>query len=339
LNDRPTLADVEAAHCRIAPYVRRTPTLSLRDQPLDGAPPYRLDLKLECHQVTGAFKPRGAVNSVLSVPASDAGYTASSGGNHGTGLAYAAHAVGKPAYIPLPASVAPEKLAQMLSWGAEAFVAGPGFPESNAVALDYAARTGAHYVHPFADRAVISGQGTVALELLEDRPDLDMIVVAIGGGGLAAGVAIAAKALKPSIRLVGVEPAGACAMFRSLEAGRLVTLDTLATREGTLAPPFTAAANLAIVHTLFDQIILVEDQEMVDAAIWLWRHAGIAAQMAGAAGVAALRSGRVAREGADKIGAIICGAGTIGISPPESPLPSLAPAKLRLDRHDFAELG
>ena len=172
---------------------------------------------------------------------------------------------------------------------------------------------GLTFIHPFADPDVIAGQGTVGLEILDAVPDIDVLVVAIGGGGLISGVATAAKALQPGIRVVGVEPIGAPTLRESLAAGELVTLPAIETSAGTLAPRRSAAINLDIIRRNVDEIVLVSDEEMRRAAEWLWFEMGLAAELSGAAALAALAENRFAVDPAARICVLVCGAGTDGL--------------------------
>ena len=306
-----SLQTVRAAARRIAGSVRRTPVLeaaALREPPSPGP----LFLKLECLQVTGSFKPRGALNKALGLDAAG-GLTTASGGNHGLGVAYAASVLGVPATVFLPTSTPGAKARKLRGWGATVEVAGSVFDEANEAALAYAATHGAAYVHPFADPAVVSGQGTLGLEVFEDVPDVDTILIAVGGGGLISGVATALKALKPSVRVIGVEPVGAPTLHDSLEAGALVTLERIETEAGTLAPLRSAPLNLELIAAGVDRIVLVDDEAMREAARWLWFEAGVAAELSGAAALAALTSGAYRPEPEERIVAVVCGAGSDGL--------------------------
>jgi threonine dehydratase len=310
-----TLDDVRAAAARTAGRVRRTPILRarpLRDWPHDG----ELVLKLECLQAIGSFKARGATNKLLTLDAAAVarGLVTASGGNHGLGVAYAAWQAKAPARIYLPTSTPAAKADKLRAWGAEVVLHGAVWDEANDAATAAAEREGLTYVHPFADPAVIAGQGTTALELLEDAPELDAILVAIGGGGLIAGAALAAKALKPSIRIVGVEPIGAPTLKESLAAGGLVTLDRIETEAGTLAPRRSAELNLALIRRYVDEIVLVSDDDMRRAARWLWFECGLAAELSGAAAVAALLVRAWAPPAGATVGALVCGAGADGLA-------------------------
>jgi threonine dehydratase len=311
----PGIDEIRAAAERIRPYVRRTPLLAAaptkeRPELAEG-----LRLKLEALQVTGSFKARGAINAVFAAPPDRLrrGVVTASGGNHGLAVAYAGWAAEVPATIFLPRSVAAEKIAKLGAWGARVVIAGEVWDDSNRAALRHAESEGLAYIHPFADPDVIAGQGTIALEILDEAPGLDTLLVAIGGGGLIAGIAIAAKALKPGIRIVGIEPLGAPTLHDSLAAGRLVELAGIDTVAITLAPRRSEPVNFAVVREAVERIVLVEDGEMRAAAHWLWREIGVAAELSGAAAVAALLSGRYQMMAGEQICAIVCGAGTDGI--------------------------
>ena len=310
-----TLDDIEQARARIGAGVRRTPVVedALAKAPLPG----RVALKLECLQVTGSFKPRGAINALRSLApeAAARGLVTASGGNHGLAVAYAGRIAGVPATIFLPRSVPADKVAKLRTWGAEVVVTGEVWDDSNAAALAHAATGGQAYIHPFADPAVMAGQGTLALELLEQVPDADVLLVAIGGGGLIAGVATAAKALRPGIRVIGVEPTGAPTLHESRQAGRVVTLPRITTAAGTLAPRATDPRTFAIVERHVDDIVLVDDDAMRDAARWLWFEHNVAAELSGAAAVAALATGAWKPQAGERVVAIVCGAGSDGIGP------------------------
>ncbi len=312
---RVSLDDIEDAAERIAGRVRRTPCLRSRFtlNPLrDGA----LLLKLECLQVTGSFKARGANNAVLGLDSAalGRGIITASGGNHGIAVAYAGHASGANTVIYLSENVPAAKADRLRAWGAEVVVEGALWDDANEAAMARAERDGLSYIHPFADPAVIAGQGTVGREMLKQSPGIDVLVVAIGGGGLISGVATAAKAMAPDIRVVGVEPVGAPTLSASLAAGAVTTLDAIETDAVTLAPRRSAEINLGIIRQNVDEIVLVSDDEMRAAARWLWFEAGVAAELSGAAVIAAIQTGRVQAEPGATVAAIVCGAGADGIA-------------------------
>jgi threonine dehydratase len=311
----PGMGEIRAAAERIRGFVRRTPLVA--------APPVRehselvggLLLKLESLQVSGSFKARGAINAAFSLPpeALHRGIVTASGGNHGLAVAYAGCAAKAPATIFLPQSVAGDKVVKLEGWGARAVISGEVWDDSNRAALQYAKAEGLAYIHPFADPRVIAGQATIALEVLEEVPDLDTLLVAIGGGGLISGIAIAAKALNPRIRIVGVEPVGAPTLHDSLAAGRLVELAKLDTAAVTLAPRRSEPVNFAVIREIVERVVLVEDREMREAARWLWRECGIATELSGAAAVAAVLAGRYMPAAGERICAVVCGVGDDGI--------------------------
>ena len=285
-----TLDEIKAARKRIAGAVRRTPLIQVGPTQRPAMEEGTLSLKLECLQVTGSFKARGATNKVRSLNASDVarGLVTASGGNHGLGVAYAGWCARTRARIYLPRPVPRAKAEKLHRWGAATDYVGEVWDESNAAALRAAELEGLAYVHPFADRAVIAGQGTVGLEMLEDDPAIDTAIVAIGGGGLIAGVATALKALKPSIRVVGVEPRGAATLHDSVKAGRVVELPEVRTAAVTLAAKRTDPFTFEHVHRNVDNILLVTDDEIRDAARWLWFELGLAVELSAAASLAVL---------------------------------------------------
>ena len=308
------IADIEAARARIADRVRRTPVVPLA-QLKDAAPTEaQVSLKLESLQVTGSFKARGAMNRLLGAPweAHDAGMVTASGGNHGLAVARTAFAAGVPATIFVPANVSAAKVVKMQAWEARVEIVGADWSESHALALEFAARSGAVYFHPFADPLVVAGQGTLGLEILDEIPDMDAILVAIGGGGLISGLATAIRARRPAVRIIGVEPVGSPTLRASLDAGRVVTLPEVTTRVPTMACRRTDERIFDTVRDTVDDVVLVSDEAMLEASRWLWFEMGVAADLSGAASLAALRLNVPALSGARHICALICGAGADG---------------------------
>jgi len=309
----PDIDAIRAAADRIASEVRRTPmVLAEHDKlRLEG----RVLLKLECLQVTGSFKPRGAMNTLRSLEPDEIrrGIITASGGNHGLAVAYAGYVAGAPATIFLPTSAPKSKIAKLEAWGAKVVVGGAVWDEANRAALDEAERRGLTYIHPFADPRVIAGQGTLALEILEQAADLDTVLVAIGGGGLITGIALAVKALRPTVKVIGIEPTGAPTLYESVKARKLVELPRIDTAAGTLAPRMSATINLEIISKHVDEIMLVSDEEMREAARWLWFEHGIAAELSGAASLALLLAGRYKPKPGETVCALVCGAGTDGL--------------------------
>lgn len=309
-----TLGEIEAAAARLAGRIRRTPMIDLVST-TTAITEGELLVKLENLQISGSFKVRGATNTLLSLPAGEieGGLITASGGNHGLGVAAAARSAGVPATIYLPRNTPKAKAAQLAAWGAEVVFEGAVWDDANRRAQIVAAERGLAYVHPFAAPTVIAGQGTVGLEILADAADLDTLVVAIGGGGLMSGVSTAVKACRPAVRVIGVEPTGAPTLRRSLDAGRPIELPSIDTEANTLAPRKSEQINVDIISRNVDDIVLVSDQAMRDAARWLWFEAGIAVELAAAASIAALMTGAVVAEPGERVCALICGAGSAGM--------------------------
>jgi len=269
-------------------------------------------LKLESLQVTGSFKARGALAKVLAVDPSAVrrGIVTASGGNHGLAVAYAGRVVDAPTTVYLPSRTPAAKAARIERWGATVVRAGDVWDDAHTAALAHAERDGLAYIHPFADPEVVAGQATIALELLAQAPEIDLFVVAIGGGGLASGVAAAAKLSRPDVRVIGVEPTGAPTLKESLRAGAVIELAEVKTAAGTLAPRRSDALNVAILRETLDDIVLVTDEEMRDAARFLLCELGIGAELSGAAALAAVLSGRAPLGDAKHPCVLVCGAGS-----------------------------
>lgn len=310
-----TLDHVRAAADRIAPHVRRTPLIQATHA-LRPATPAELWLKLECLQVTGSFKARGAMNRLLTTKPDvlKAGIVTASGGNHGVATARAGHIAGVRTTVFLPTNASPLKREKLSAWGADVRIEGKIWDESNRAAQAFAQAEGAAYFHPFADPEVVAGQGTLALEILDQMADATLYLIAIGGGGLAAGMATVLRALAPQARLVGIEPVGAPTLHASLAAGGVVTLPQVTTDVATMACGRTDPGIYDIIRDTLDDIVLIEDAQMFDAARWLWFEMGLAADPSGAAAVAALRSGAVTARPGERICALVCGAGTEGVA-------------------------
>lgn len=308
------LKDIEAAQVRIEAYVRHTPLIKASPVKQRASSEGQLYLKLESLQITGSFKARGAVNKLFSLSSEEIarGIVTASGGNHGLGVAYAGWLAETPATIYLPRNTPRAKAEKLEIWGAQVIVEGQVWDDANRAALAAADREGMTYFHPFADPDVIAGQGTVGLEILEHEPNVDTLLVAIGGGGLISGVSLAAKAINPTVRVIGVEPVGAPTLYESLRAGQLVELAEICTAANTLAPRVSAPINLEIIQQNVDEIVLVTDEEMHEAARWLWFEMGVAAELSGAAALAALLAGKVRLAQSNQVCALVCGAGNDG---------------------------
>lgn len=308
-----TLRDILEARRRIAGRVRFTPVMAARPakMPFERA----VMLKLENLQVTGSFKARGAVSKLgtLAPERLARGLITASGGNHGLGVAYAAWSAKVPARIFLPANTPAYKADKLRQWGADVIFRGDVWDEANGAAMTEAQASGMAYVHPFADAAVVAGQGTVGLEFIEQAPEIAAIYVAIGGGGLLSGVATAVKAVRPDVRVIGVEPVGAPTLHESLKAGRVVTLERIATRANTLAPRRSDDLNFGLIRHHVDDVVLVTDEEMDAAARTLWFEFGLAVELSAAAGFAAMLADRGGAPRGKPVGVLVCGAGEDGL--------------------------
>ena len=300
------LPTIEDARRRVAPYVRRTPLQPL--PPAYGDLPAGLRLKLENLQVTGSFKVRGAFNTLLQLSEEERGrgIVTASGGNHGVAVAYAARRLGVPATVYLPEGASADRAARIAAWGAEVIRHGAAWDDAHEGALEHTAR-GHVYIHPFDAPRTVEGQATLGLELLDDVPEMDCVLIAIGGGGLIGGAAAAIKQRQPEVRVVGVEPVGAPSMRRSVEAGRLVALPEVRTIADTLAPRAVSERTLALVQRYVDEIVLVDDQAMVAAMRRLWAECNQLVEPAGAAVIAALLTGAVNVDAFRAPVAVICG--------------------------------
>lgn len=310
-----TLELVNAARERITPFVRYTPMMESVPSRRILANGAQVFLKLECLQISGSFKARGAINKTLSLPKEQAakGLITASGGNHGLGVAYAGWTQKVPVSVYLSHNSPQIKARKLESWGAQVIYEGAVWDDANRAAQAAATSDGRVYIHPFADLTVMAGQGTISLEVLEQLPEIDTILVAIGGGGLISGVSYTIKELKPSTRVIGIEPYGAPTLLESRKAGKVVELAEINTKANTLAPRMSAEINHDIISQYVDDIVLVSDEEMVSAAQWLWRDMNIAAEMSGAAALAALMHGRISCREGEKICVLVCGAGLDGI--------------------------
>ena len=247
-------------------------------------------IKPENMQVTGAYKIRGAFFkcSTLSEEEKTRGLITASAGNHAQGVAYAAQAAGVPATIIMPTTTPLVKVNNTKDYGARVILHGETFDDAAALAAKMSGEEGLTYVHPFNDLTVSTGQGTIAYEIFKDLPDVDVILVPIGGGGLAAGVATLAKLLNPSVKVIGVEPAGAASMKASVEAGHIVTLDKIDTIADGVAVKTPGDKVFPYIQKYVDEIITIDDNELVDAFLDVMEKHKMVVENAGLLTVAAL---------------------------------------------------
>ena len=298
-------AEIDAAAARIAPHVRRTPLLTTD---LDA----RLRLKPECFQRTGSFKARGAFNAVLRLKDRDVvprGVIAVSSGNHAQALALAAQTAGLPAVILIPFDASPAKVAATRAYGAEVVQEGITFENREQRVRQVMAERGLTLVHPFDDWDIIHGQGTAALEMLADDPDIATIVTPTGGGGLMCGTALAARSRNPRIRIIGVEPERADDASRTLRTGTLQTLDRA---PDTLADGVRATAigqrtfEVMVTQKLIDDIVTVSEREIQDSLLRAWLQLKLAIEPTSALPLAAWLAGKVPDDGRP-VGLILSG--------------------------------
>jgi threonine dehydratase len=289
----PSLADIYAAKIRIAPHLWRTPLFS--SGTLSRMTSTTLRLKAEHLQRTGAFKARGAINAVLQLSSQEQanGVVTFSAGNHGQGLAYAARIVGIKCTVFIAQTAVPSKIDAIRGYGADTRF-GVTIHEAFAAMEQFTTETGAIFVSPFAGADLIAGQGTVGLEILEEFPEVEHIVVPIGGGGLISGISVAVKSIRPDVRIIGVEPEGANVMWRSLRAGKPLKLDQIDTIADGLAAPFTTELPLSIVQRFVDDVVIVTDDEILNALRLIVSRSKQLVEPAGAAATAALLTNKAA---------------------------------------------
>ena len=299
------LARIRAAAGVIAPHARRTPTVySHTFSEIAGAEVW---LKLENLQRTGSFKLRGALNKIASLGATERarGLVAASAGNHAQGVALAAKLCGVRATIVMPAATPVIKIQRTEGYGAEVVLRGESFDQAQKHAEELARERGSIQIHPFDDPAIIEGQGTIGLEILDETSDIDTLVVPIGGGGLISGIALAVKALAPSVRIVGVQAVGAAAMVQSFRAARRIVIDKPETIADGIRVGAPGELTLALVRRLVDECVTVEEGEITDAVVQAMEKSKIVAETGGAAGLAALLAGKTT--GAKRICAVVSG--------------------------------
>ncbi len=302
------LGRIREAAARIRGRVHRTPLLSSRTAgqvvravqgvtlspgpAADGQP--RVFLKAEHLQLTGSFKPRGATNKTdqLTDDERRRGLIALSAGNHAQAVAYVAASRGIPVTVVMPAGASQAKAAAARKYGAEVVLYGEHVGDAYRHLEEIRQARGLVYVHPFDDPAIIAGQGTIGLEIVEDLPDVDVIVVGVGGGGLATGIAAAAKQVRPGVRVYGVEPVASNALTLALEAGHVVDLDPISIADG-LGAPFAGPWVMALARRYLDGIVLVEEREIAAGVRFALERMKQLLEPAGAAALGAVISARI----------------------------------------------
>ncbi|HSE52368.1 MAG TPA: threonine/serine dehydratase [Gemmatimonadales bacterium] len=313
-DDSPTPgpAEFEEARRRVSAHAYHTPLLTSRT--LSAATGFDVRLKAEMFQRTGSYKIRGPLNKFaqLSEAQKRRGVICSSAGNHAQGVALAAAIHGIKAVVVMAENATPSKIAATRGYGAEVVLHGTIWDEANERAKELVRERGYTYVHPFDDLELIAGQGTVGLEIMEDWPEADVLVVPIGGGGLISGIALAAKLRKPGVRIIGVESSGAPGMQLSVAAGHPVVLDRVDCVIDGLRVRRVGDHNVAIVRRVVDEIVTLPDAEIFDAMLWVMQHCKLVVEGAAAAPVGALLHGLITAPPGTRVVCVLSG-GNVGL--------------------------
>jgi threonine dehydratase len=301
-----TLADFHEVRARIAAHIKHTPLLTSRQ--LNERTGYDIRLKAEMFQRVGSYKIRGPLNKFALMPQEqkERGVVCSSAGNHAQGVALAARIHGIRAVVCMARNATPAKIAATRSYGAEVVLHGSIWDEANEKAQELVRTERLTYVHPFDDEQLIAGQGTLGLEVIQDWPEVDAIVVPIGGGGLISGVSMAAKSFNPNIRVIGVESSDGPAMKRSIEAGKLETIDCGTIIDG-LRVRRVGGITFSVVQRFVDDIVTLPDRDIFDAMIWVMERCKLVVEGAAAAPVAALLHGLIKLPPGAKVVAVLSG--------------------------------
>jgi len=305
----PDPEEIDATRRLLDAYIRRTPCVTVRSSELgDAEVDCEFIFKLELFQVTGTFKPRGALSVMLNLSSDERarGVTAVSAGNHAIAVAYAARAIGTTAKVVMIQTANPARLERARSYGAEIELAGDG-PSAFRRTKEIEIEEGRTFVHPFEGPRTVLGTGTLGVEWLEQSRELDAVVVAIGGGGLIAGVGAAIKQTSPKTAVYGVEPVGADSMSRSFAAGVPVSLDSVSTIADSLAPPMATPYTFGVCKRFVDEIVLVSDIQMRRAMAVLFKELKICVEPAGAASLAAAMGPLRSSIRGMRVGILVCG--------------------------------
>jgi threonine dehydratase len=298
--------EFRTAYAAIAPHIRRTPIIEVDGSDF-GIAAARLVLKLESLQHAGSFKARGAFTSLLTRKIPRAGVVAASGGNHGAAVAFAAMKLEVPAKIFVPSIASPAKIRQITDYGAELVITGERYADALAASETWVAQSGALPIHAFDQRETMLGQGTVGLEFEEQAPQITTLLVAVGGGGLIAGLA---AWYDGRIKIVAVEPTQAPTLTRALEAGRPVDAEAGGIAAESLAPRRVGELVFPVIQRHIDKTILVSDDAILDAQRQLWTVLRVVAEPGGAAALAALTSRQYVPAPHERVGVLICGGNT-----------------------------
>ncbi|HZQ92831.1 MAG TPA: threonine/serine dehydratase [Terriglobales bacterium] len=301
---------IKATEAAIRPYVRTTPVLEVNGRDF-GLADFALTLKLELSQHAGAFKTRGAFTNLLTRPVPKAGVVAASGGNHGAAVAYAARRLGVSARIFVPTISSPAKVQRIRSYGAELVVTGDLYDDALEASREWQAKSGAMAIHAFDQTETLLGQGTVGLELEAQAPNVDTVLVAVGGGGLIGGIA---SWFAGSKRVIGVEPEGAPTMTNALRAGRPVDAPAESIAADSLGPRRVGELTFAIARKHVERVLLVSDDAIRRAQQALWEAARVVAEPGGAAATAALLAGAYQPAPGERVAVIVSGGNTSAVN-------------------------
>ena len=310
IEDAVSRARIAAVHPRIAPHIRRTPIVEIDGADI-GLDPTRVLLKLEQLQHSGSFKARGAFVNLIMRQVPPAGVVAASGGNHGAAVAYAAMRRGVAAKIFVPSISSRANVQRIRDYGADLVVVGEWYADALAASEAWVARSGALSVHAYDQAETLLGQGTIGLELEDQAPNLETLLVSVGGGGLIGGIA---AWYAGRIRIVGVEPEPAPTLSRALAAGGPIDAEAGGIAADSLAPRRVGERVFPIVERYVDRVVLVTDQAIGHAQETLWRTLRVVAEPGGAAAFAALISGRYQPRSGERVGVLLSGGNTIAVS-------------------------
>ena len=296
-------ATITEAATRIAPFIRRTPVMDIAVPGIENP----VCLKLELFQHTGSFKPRGAFTNLVGAKIPKAGIAAASGGNHGAAVAYAAKVQGIKARILVPTISSPAKIARIAGYGATIVQEGANYQEAVELCQDYVRESGALNIHAYDMETTLAGQGTLARELEEQAPDLDTVLVAVGGGGLIGGIA---SWYQSTSKIIGVEPETCNCLSAALAAGTTITIKPSGLAADSLGASSAGPLMFPIAQKFVDLVALINDEDIMNAQRYLWTNAQIVTEPGGAAAFAALLSGRYKPVKNERVGVIVCGANT-----------------------------
>jgi threonine dehydratase len=301
---------IARTYAAIRPHIRRTPVVEV-DAADFGLAPAPVSLKLELLQHTGSFKARGAFTNLLVRQIPPVGVVAASGGNHGAAVAFAAQKLGVPATIFVPTVSSQAKIDRIRGYGADLVVTGERYDDALNASREWAAQSGALPIHAYDQIETLLGQATTGLEFEEQAPELDTLLIAVGGGGFIGGIA---AWYSGRVRIVGVEPEACPTLAMAMEAGRPVDAPSSGVAADSLAPRQVGELMFPLAQAYIERVVLVPDQAILDAQKALWKTLRVLAEPGGAAAFAALHSGAYRPEPGERVGVLVCGGNTTAVS-------------------------